>query len=327
MTNIRNKQRPFRMLKYLYENTDENHPVSTPELVKHFQAEDAHASRKTVKDDIDVLVEEGFDIVTIRSTQNSFFLGNRKFEIPEIKLLIDAVSSSRFITSEKSAELIEKLTGLFSKPQAEKMKRHLFTADRVKSNNHQIYYIVDAITDAINDKKKICFQYIEYDADKNKHFRHDGEKYYVSPYALVWCDNHYYLCGYSDGREKIVNFRVDRMYNTVTTEEEAVPMPDNFSIEDYVQRQFRMFAGDDVEVVLECRNDMMKYIIDQFGEDVKTWRNTEETFCARVVVADSPTFYGWVFPFEGKVKIVAPDEIRDRYRDMVKGAAEGLTEQ
>ena len=112
MTNIRNKQRPFRMLKYLYENTDENHPVSTPELVKIFQAEDAHASRKTIKDDIDVLIGEGFDIVTVRSTQNSFFLANRKFEIPEIKLLIDAVSSSRFINREKSAVLIEKLTGM-----------------------------------------------------------------------------------------------------------------------------------------------------------------------------------------------------------------------
>ncbi len=128
MTNIRNKQRPFRMLKYLYENTDENHPVSTPELVKIFQSEDAHASRKTVKDDIDVLVGEGFDIVTIRSTQNSFFLANRKFEIPEIKLLIDAVSSSRFINREKSAVLIEKLTDMVSKAQAEKIRRHLYTS-------------------------------------------------------------------------------------------------------------------------------------------------------------------------------------------------------
>ena len=172
------------MLKYLYENTDENHPVSTPELVKIFQAEDAHASRKTVKDDIDVLIGdahasrktvkddidvligEGFDIVTVRSTQNSFFLANRKFEIPEIKLLIDAVSSSRFINKEKSAVLIEKLTGMVSKAQAEKIRRHLYTADRVKADNRQIYYTVDAITDAINEGKKISFQYFEYNGAK-----------------------------------------------------------------------------------------------------------------------------------------------------------------
>ena len=326
MTNIRNKQRPFRMLKYLYENTDENHPVSTPELVKIFQAEDAHASRKTIKDDIDVLIGEGFDIVTVRSTQNSFFLANRKFEIPEIKLLIDAVSSSRFINPEKSTVLIEKLTGMVSKAQAEKIRRHLYTADRVKADNRQIYYIVDAVTDAINDGKKICFQYFEYDGDKKKLLRRNGVRYYVSPYALVWDDNHYYMLGFSDDRQRIVNYRVDRMCNTGMTEEDAVPMPAGFDMEEYVQHQFRMFAGDEVEVVLECRNEIMKYIVDQFGEDVETWPASETTFFAKVSVADSPTFYGWVFPFEGKVKIAEPQEIRDKYMTMVKAAAAQMQE-
>lgn len=326
MTNIRNKQRPFRMLKYLYENTDENHPVSTPELVKIFQAEDAHASRKTIKDDIDVLIGEGFDIVTVRSTQNSFFLANRKFEIPEIRLLIDAVSSSRFINPEKSAVLIEKLTGMVSKAQAEKIRRHLYTADRVKADNRQIYYIVDAVTDAINDGKKICFQYFEYDGDKKKLLRRNGVRYYVSPYALVWDDNHYYMLGFSDDRQRIVNYRVDRMCNTGMTEEDAVPMPAGFDMEEYVQHQFRMFAGDEVEVVLECRNEIMKYIVDQFGEDVETWPASETTFFAKVSVADSPTFYGWVFPFEGKVKIAEPQEIRDKYMAMVKAAAAQMQE-
>lgn len=326
MTNIRNKQRPFRMLKYLYENTDENHPVSTPELVKIFQAEDAHASRKTIKDDIDVLIGEGFDIVTVRSTQNSFFLANRKFEIPEIKLLIDAVSSSRFINPEKSTVLIEKLTGMVSKAQAEKIRRHLYTADRVKADNRQIYYIVDAVTDAINDGKKICFQYFEYDGDKKKLLRRNGVRYYVSPYALVWDDNHYYMLGFSDDRQRIVNYRVDRMCNTGMTEEDAVPMPAGFDMEEYVQHQFRMFAGDEVEVVLECRNEIMKYIVDQFGEDVETWPASETTFFAKVSVVDSPTFYGWVFPFEGKVKIAEPQEIRDKYMAMVKAAAAQMQE-
>ena len=324
MTNIRNKQRPFRMLKYLYENTDENHPVSTPELVRIFQAEDAHASRKTVKDDIDVLVGEGFDIVTIRSTQNSFFLANRKFELPELKLLIDAVSSSKFISKEKSEDLIRKLTEMVSRTQAEKIRRHLYTADHIKADNRQIYYIVDAITDAINEGKKIGFQYFEYNADKERCLRHEGTQYHVSPYALVWDDNYYYMCGFSDTRGMVNNFRVDRMCNTEILEEDAVPMPEDFNVEEYVQHQFRRFAGDEVEVVLECRDDMMKYIIDKFGEDVETWKCSEETFCAKVNVADSPTFYGWVFPFEGKVKIVEPEAIRDKYRNMVKAAAEEL---
>jgi len=320
MTSIRNKQRPFRLLKYLYENTDEDHPISTTELVKIFVAEDAHAKRKTVKDDIDVLVAEGFDVVTVRSRNNSFFLGTRMFELPEIKLLIDAVSSSKFINAEKSETLIGKLTGLMSRHQAEKLCRHLYVADHVKANNKQIYYIVDAINDAINEGKKVRFQYFEYNGMKEKCLRHDGAEYSVSPYALVWDDNHYYMCGYSDAKQMIMNYRVDRMCNTSMKEEEAVPLPDDFSMNDYVQKQFHMFAGDEVEVVLECRDDMMKYIIDQFGEEVETWKGSEDTFFAKVRVADSPTFYGWVFPFEGKIRIVGPEEILDRYKSMVKAS-------
>lgn len=320
MTSIRNKQRPFRLLKYLYENTDEEHPISTTELVRIFVAEDAHAKRKTVKDDIDVLVGEGFDIVTVRGRNNSFFLGTRKFELPEVKLLIDAVSSSRFISAEKSETLISKLTDMVSRHQAEKVCRHLYTAEHVKADNKQIYYIVDAVTDAINEGKKIRFQYFDYDGKKEKCLRHDGSEYSVSPYALVWDDSHYYMCGYSDSKQMIVNYRVDRMCNTEIKDEKAVALPEGFSMDDYVRKQFHMFAGDETEVVLECRDDMMKYIIDQFGEEVETRKVSEDTFQAKVHVADSPTFYGWVFPFEGKIQIVEPEEIREKYRSMVKAA-------
>ena len=157
---IRNKQRPFRLLRYLFENTDEEHPVTTSELVEIFQAEDAHASRKTVKDDIDILVKEGFDIITVRSTQNSFFLGSRSLEVPELKLLIDAVSSCRFISKEKSAVLVDKLKKMTSRGQADKLTRHMYVADRLKADNHQLLYIVDTITDAINAGTKIRFQYL-----------------------------------------------------------------------------------------------------------------------------------------------------------------------
>jgi predicted DNA-binding transcriptional regulator YafY len=215
---------------------------------------------------------------------------------------------------------------MVSKAQAEKIRRHLYTADRVKADNRQIYYTVDAITDAINEGKKISFQYFEYNGAKERLLRRDGAKYHVSPYALVWDDNHYYMLGFSDDRQRMVNYRVDRMCNTEMTEEAAVPMPAGFDMEEYVQHQFRMFAGEEVEVVLECRNDMMKYIVDQFGEDVETRKASDETFFAKVSVADSPTFYGWVFPFEGKVKIAKPQEIRDKYMAMVRAAAEQIKE-
>ena len=320
MTSIRNKERPFRILKYLYENTDEKHPVSTMQLVKIFLAEDAHAKRKTVKDDIDVLVAEGFDVVTVRSRNNSFFLRNRKFELPEIRLLIDAVSSSKFINAEKSEILIRKLTGMMSRHQADKISRNLYTAVPVKADNEQIYYIVDAINTAMGEGKKVRFQYFDYNGNKEKCLRHDGAAYSVSPYVLVWDDNHYYMCGYSDDRQMIVNYRVDRMCNTEKTEEASVPLPDGFSMDEYVQKQFHTFAGDEVEVVLECQDDMMKYIIDRFGEEVETWKESKDTFFAKVRIVDSPAFYGWVLPFEGKIRIVGPEEILDRYRSMVKAS-------
>ena len=304
----------------LFPLQDRGGSPSSPASSPLFQAEDAHANRKTIKEDIDVLLGEGYDIVTIKSKQNSFFLASRKFEIPEVRLLIDAVSSSRFINSEKSAALIGKLTGMLSKWQAEKISRHLYTADPVKADNKQIYYIVDAVTDAINEGKKIRFQYFDYNGEKEKCLRHDGAEYSVSPYALVWDDSHYYMCGFSDTKQIIANYRVDRMCNTEVKDEEAVPLPDGFNMDEYVRQQFHMFAGDETEVVLECRDDMMKYIIDQFGDDVETWKVSEDTFRAKVSVADSPTFYGWVFPFEGKIQIAEPEEIREKYRSMVKAA-------
>ena len=322
MEGIRNKQRPFRLLKYLYENTDEEHPVTTSELVEIFKAEDAHASRKTVKDDIDILTQEGFDIITIRSTQNSFFLGGRTMEVPELKLLIDAVSSCRFISKEKSAVLIGKLKKMTSKEQAAKLTRHMYVADRVKADNHQLLYIVDTITDAINEGTKIRFQYFDYNASKERFLRHDGAAYTVSPYALLWDDNNYYMCGYSDERKGITNYRVDRMCNTHKLAEAAVPLPAGIDIEEYVEHQFRMFQGEEVDVTLECENGMMRYIIDRFGEDVETWKASDDTFNVKVHVTDSPTFYGWVFSFAGKVRIMGPDRIRDKYGEMVRAAAE-----
>lgn len=322
MEGIRNKQRPFRLLKYLYENTDEEHPVTTSELVEIFKAEDAHASRKTVKDDIDILTQEGFDIITIRSTQNSFFLGGRTMEVPELKLLIDAVSSCRFISKEKSAVLIGKLKKMTSKEQAAKLTRHMYVADRVKADNHQLLYIVDTITDAINEGTKIRFQYFDYNASKERFLRHDGAEYKVSPYALLWDDNNYYMCGYSDERKGITNYRVDRMCNTHKLAEAAVPLPAGIDIEEYVEHQFRMFQGEEVDVTLECENGMMRYIIDRFGEDVETWNITDDAFGVKVQVTDSPTFYGWVFSFAGKVRITGPDRIRDKYGEMVRAAAE-----
>lgn len=314
------KGRLIYLLKYLYENTDEQNPVSTNELIAYFADRDISVNRKTIKDDIDVLSDAGFDIVTIKSSFNSFFWGERQFQMPELKLLIDAVSSSKFITRDKSEELIKKLMGIASKKQALQLNRHLYTADRIKPDNEQIYYIVDTLTDAINNRKKVQFQYMEYTPEKKKVLRHKGELYINSPYALLWSEDHYYLLGFSEKYNKVIPFRVDRMYRPKITSLDAVPAPVNFNVSEYTHKVFEMYDGEEVSVDLECDNELMKVIIDRFGEDVDTRPCSDTTFRVRVSVLASKVFYGWIFQFCGQIKILTPLSIREEYKAMVQAA-------
>lgn len=324
-TAMRNKQRLLKLLRYLYENTDEEHPVKTPELVEIFSDQNAHAKRKTLQDDICILEEEGYDIETIKSYYYAYYMRSREFELPELKLLIDAVSSSRFITKEKSDDLIEKLTGLASKYQAEKLVRHIYTADRLKPGNENIYYIVDQITDAINEEKKVSFQYYDYTPEKEKVLRRDGAEYVVSPYGLLWDDNHYYMVGYFDYKGEITTFRVDRISVLGVKDEPAVPRPTDFDINIYAQERINMFSGDTQEVILQCENDMMKSVIDQFGEDAETQTVNQQFFRAKVNVNVSQTFFAWVFQFNGKIRIYGPEEVREQYRQMLEKLQQQLS--
>ncbi|MDD5921571.1 MAG: WYL domain-containing protein [Eubacteriales bacterium] len=312
-----NKTRLLKLLKYFETYTDEEHKVTTKKIVDLTRHWDTHANRKTVKDDIDALVEEGYDIVTSRSYYNSYFMGLRTFEVPEIKLLIDAVSCSRFITKKKSKELIKKLMHLTSRYQAQKLVRYIYTDSPSKPVNEDIYYTVDAVNDAIGDKRKVTFQYYDYSPKKERVLRHDGEVYLNSPYTLLWDDDRYYMVGWSEKYQKIVHFRVDRMVNLKITDEEQVPPPEDFSIDSYASQVFHMFPGDPVEVTLECDNEMMRHVVDQFGENVETRKWSSKTFRAFVKVYASPTFFSWVFQFGAKVRIISPTRIVDQYQEQL----------
>ena len=314
------KKRLLYLLKLLSGETDESNPVSTADIMEYFKSVGLSADRKTLKNDIDLLIEMGYDIVIVKSSPNKYFMGDRVFQIPELKLLIDAVSSSRFITAKKSDELIQKLSSLVNTQQAQALNRHVFAADRVKADNESIYYIVDAINDAINDRRKIVFQYTEYTGEKQKVLRNGGEQYTLSPYALYWNDDFYYAVGYSDKHEKITAFRVDRLYKVEVTETEAAAPPEDFDVADYSHKIFEMFDGEEEAVELECENSLMKYVVDRFGEDVSTRTVSEHTFIASVNVAVSPTFYGWVFQFRGKIRIVSPQMAIDEYEEMARAA-------
>ena len=322
MGSQKNKQRILRILKYLYSSTDEQHPVTNQELVEMFADDTANGNRKTVKNDVEVLTAEGFDIITTKQYRNSYYMASRIFEVPEVKMLVDAVAASRFITKEKSDMLIGKLSKLVSRQQAEYLVRHMYAADVLKPDNEQIYYVIDVITDAINAGRQIEFQYYDYLPTKEKVLRHDGEYYYLSPYAMIWDDNHYYVAGHSEKHPEpfIINFRIDRICHAKITDEESILPEEGFSMDEYVNRQFRMNVGEMTEVVLECVNERMRDVIDHFGEDVTTWVIDDRHFRVRAQVADSPTFYSWMFGFVGDICIVEPESAITQYVGMlVKG--------
>lgn len=312
----RNKPRILYILKLLYENTDEDNPVSTVDIIHYLSEFGISAHRKTISLDIEILQDFGIDVVVIKSTQNKYFIGDRRFELPELKLLIDAVESSKFITTKKSEELVAKLASLASRNQAAFLNRQLYMESRIKPENETIYYNVDTIHNAINDKKQIVFQYYEYTQAKQKVLKHDGYVYNLSPYALSWNDDHYYVIGYCLKHEKVSTFRVDRMVKPKILDADSIPQPDDFNVADFSKKVFEMFDGEPVRVKLKCTNDLMDVIIDRFGEDIDTDILDEKHFKVTVDVSVSPTFYGWVFQFAGKMNILSPENIQAEFTKM-----------
>ena len=276
------------------------------------------ANRKTIKDDIDILIAFDIDIVTNVSRGNSFFMGNRQFEVPELKLLVDAVSSSRFISAGKSENLIEKISSLGSIYQKEQIKPRIYAADRIKTDNPQLYYVIDKLIEAVQTKRQVRFQYTEYDADKNKVFRNDGEIYVNSPYGCLWNDDFYYLVGYSEKHHKVIAFRVDRIIDLEIMEALSLPKPENFMMADYARKIIEMFNGEEQDVELVCDNELMKSVIDKFGENINTERINDDQFRVIVTVATSKTFYAWCFRFAGQMKSAGPRKVKKQYLEMAK---------
>lgn len=312
------KGRLLALQQYLYCYTDESHPITTQKLIDAMEEMGYSANRKTIKDDIDTLTKFDVDIITNVSRGNSFFIGVRRFELPELKLLVDAVSSSRFISAGKSENLIEKLTSMTSIYQKNQITPRIFTAERIKTDNSQLYYVVDKLIEAVQSRKKVRFQYQEYDVEKKKILRNDGEIYINSPYGCLWNDDNYYLIGYSDKWKKVVTFRIDRIIDLEILNENAVQEPEEFSIADYVKTTIEMYDGTEQEVELVCDNDLMKLVIDKFGIGIETERMSETKFKTIITVSTSKTFYAWMFRFAGKMRIVGPENVRREYMDMAK---------
>ena len=316
------KLRPLYLAKILFEQTDEEHYLTTSQLIQILDdTYGVKAHRQTIKSEIELLRRFGMEIEEVKSTQNRYNLYGRKFDVPELKLLIDAVESSKFITVEKSKELVDKLSSLGGNHVAQSLKRNVSCEGRIKHANERIYIIIDAINEAINSNKKIAFQYFQYNRNKEKILKRDGEAYVLTPLHLIWNGDCYYMIGVYDNKPNLVNFRVDRIAKCPEIlEEEGTPAPEGFNVDEYINTTFRMYSSEHKNVVLVCDNDVMDSVIDRFGEDIPIYTNGDDSFRIVVNIAVSHIFYSWVFGFCGKVTIAGPAEVKADYNNLLKEA-------
>lgn len=301
--------RIIELLRFLYQQTDEAHAVTVSEMIEYLKSKGIPSVRQTVYTDLEALDTAGIDIVQIKSTQNRYFIGSRIFEYPELKMLVDAVASSKVISAKKSQALIQKLGQLTSIQQAEQLQRLASLSSRVKPHNEKVYYIIDSIQTAILDQHQISFQYYEYTPEKKKILKHDGYRYILDPYALEWKNDHYYLIGYSHKHKGIAHFRVDRLTSVEPLDSKFQPMPD-FDVAAYTNKMVDMFAAEHAEQVkLLCSNELMRVIIDHYGEDIEISPYDDTHFTVIIEVNPSGTFYGWVFKFMGKYEFCHPNPV------------------
>ena len=310
--------RTLIIFKYLWETTDESHPVSLADISAHLKEHGTTADPRTLRNDIEQLVEFGVDIVKERRVQNLYHVATRHFEAPEVKLLIDAVQSARFITPGKSKDLVKRLTTFVAPGDAALLERHLYIDSRVKAVNESVYISVDRIQTAIAEQRKIAFRYFDYSPVKERVHRHDGQIYFVSPYALLWNNDTYYLVGFHEHRQQIAKFRVDRIDGPELTQRASVKKPRGFNVTEYFSQEFSMLNGKTCRITLLCENTLMNSIIDRFGEDVPTQIVDENHFGVETTVNLSSNFYGWVFASAGKMRITAPQEAVDGFQRMLE---------
>lgn len=319
----KSKYRLIYLYQILIECSDENHPLSTMELIEILKNRySIDVNRNTLGKDLEVMKQGGLPVEVIHSTQNKYYYDGQVFDLAELKVLVDAVLSSKFITERKSKELISHLLSLTNEHNAKQLQRHLDVSERVKSDNEKGYYILDAINSAIDSRKKISFQYVDYDVTGKQFLKHDGKPYIVSPYELIWDGDFYYVVGYNDGRSKVQNFRLDRIAKRPEVlEDNCEPMPNGFDLNLYRKSIFQMFGADNTTCVeLFCHQIVMKALIDVFGNDVETKAADSEHFTAWIKVCVSPTFLRWVFGWNGLVKIVSPQKVCEDYRQMLENA-------
>ena len=310
---IRQNIKQLYIMKFLLDYTDQEHPMTSTQIINELKQYDIQAERKSIYEAIENLGLFGLDIKLSKVKPKGFYIASREFDIPELKLLVDAVQSSKFITEKKSVELINKIKTLTDVYSAAALQREVYISNRVKSDNERIYYSIDTIHRAISEKCKISFQYCEYSLNKRLAIRKNGKEYVYSPYALIWEDEYYYLVVYDERHESYVHFRTDKMKNITVLDEKAATPKIPLDIALYAKQVFSMFGGNVVSVTIDVSNYLLGVFIDKFGKDIII-RQNKDSFQTTVKVAVSNAFLAWIFQFGNDVKVIEPPSVIEKIK-------------
>ncbi len=319
------KLKPLYIMDYLLQNTDEQHPASMKQILAYLESQGIPAERKSVYGDIEALCDYGLDIIQTGSAKNTgYYVASRSFELPELKLLVDSVQASKFITHRKTSTLIKKIEKLASIHAAQLLQRQVYVANRIKQMNESIYYNVDVIHNGISRNKQIRFKYFRYNVKKEKEYRRDGADYKVSPFALTWDDENYYMVAYDSENQEIRHYRVDKMEKISVTDDDRDGM-DAYKALDmgiYAKKVFGMFNGSEEKVKLRFDNELVGAVLDRLGRDVMIIPDGENHFTVTADVVVSPQFFAWVSGFGSKAKIIAPANVVDQMREHAESVVE-----
>ena len=313
------------LLDKFMQDTDEQHGITIKEISEHLEKYDIKSERKSLYDDIDTLRNYGLDIVKEKVDKQVYYkLLSRDFELAELKLLVDSVQAAKFITANKTNELIKKLEGLASRYEAMDLQRQVHVLNRVKNPNERIYLSVDALHKAIHNDVQVTFKYAEWNLKKELVPKYDGRIYHVSPWALTWDDENYYLIGYDEDNEKIKHFRVDKLMSLEETEEprHGKKLFESFDLAAYSKKMFGMYGGVEERVRLKVKNYLVGVMIDRFGKDIMIIPDKDgEYFTTNVDVAVSNQFIGWLAGLGADIEVVAPAGVREQVRDYLADIA------
>lgn len=306
--------------QFLLENTDEAHPVTISQMIDYLARHDIAAERKSIYDDIDGLRSYGLDIEYRKAQDGGYFIANREFQLPELKLLVDAVQSSKFLSLRKSNELIAKLEKLASRHEAQALRRQVYVTHRIKNMNESIYYNVDALHSAIAAGSRITFRYFDWDMNGKKKYRHEGKRYRISPWALLWDDENYYLVGYDAEHAERRHYRVDKMESITQTGEERLgkELFAGFDPAAYSRKVFGMYGGEPQKVTLRFESSMSNIVFDRFGRELILTPDREGGFTVTVEVVPSPQFFAWLTGLGAPVKILSPQPIVQQFCDYLQ---------